>query len=161
MRRPILAAAGLAAVTAGVALVSLAGPPATAPAARPISLTEVRERGIAGRLGPALGTVIKVEGAVVVDDSRAKSDEEEPFFLRVELVNGRPLETPQLYAAGAMPLARDVPGLKIGDRFRCAGYETGDFRGAADGEFDYVESYATQPFHFEPRFQVLKALGPK
>ena len=154
MRRPPLATLCLAA---------LAAAPATRPITRlaePVTLEEVRERGLAGRLGPRLGTVLTVAGVVVENRSRAKADEGEPFFLRIDAVDGRPLATPVLYAASAMDVARDAPGLKVGDRFRCAGFETGDFRGAADGEFRYVESYADQSFHFAPRFAVLKVLPP-
>ena len=68
---------------------------------------------------------------------------------------------PRLSGRPPCDRARDVPGLKVGDRSRCAGYGTGDFRGSADGESEYVEPCATQPFHFEPRFHMLNALGPK
>jgi hypothetical protein len=56
-----------------------------------------------------------------------------------------------------MQLIRAVPALKVGDTFKCIGYERGDFRGSPAGEFKYVEPYATQGFHFQVEFVVLKA----
>jgi hypothetical protein len=123
----------------------------------PIPLREVRERGVAGRLGPRLGTIVEVTGTVVENESNAKADVSEPFFLRIEQVNGKPLQTPQLFSSSAMQLIRNIPSLQVGDQFTCVGYERGEFRGSPDGEFEYAQPYATQGFFFWIEFVVLKA----
>jgi hypothetical protein len=104
-----------------------------------------------------MGTILQVTGVVVENKSNAKADESEPFFLRVDTVDGRKLDAPQLFSPSAMQLVRDVPSLKVGDAFKCVGYERGGFRGSPDGEFKYVQPYATQGFFFHIEFVVLKA----
>jgi hypothetical protein len=100
---------------------------------------------------------LEITGVVVENNSDAKADVSEPFFLRVDTVNGRELEVPQLFSSSNLQLVRKVPALKVGDRFKCAGYERGSFVGSPDGAFKYVEPYATQGFFFELEFVVLKA----
>lgn len=144
------------AVIAGACLLSRGdGPPASQPS--PIPLSELWERGVAGRLGPRMGTIVEVTGVVVENKSNAKADVSEPFFLRVDSVEGRKLDKPQLFSSSAMQLIRGVPALKVGDSFRCIGYERGGFRGSPDGEFKHVEAHATQGFFFNVEFVVLKA----
>lgn len=126
----------------------------------PVPLKEIQERGVEGRLGPRLGTIVEVSGKVVPNTSRAKVDVGEPFFLRIEQVDGHTLEKPLPYAPSAMPLHREISGLKVGDSFRCVGYESGRFEGLADGESKYVEVRAGQPFHLAPQFEVLKVISP-
>jgi hypothetical protein len=103
-----------------------------------------------------MGTIVDVAGVVVENKSNAKADLSEPFFLRIDTVDGRKLDAPQLYSSSAMQLVRDVPALKVGDSFKCVGYETGGFRGSPEGEFKYVKPYATQGFFFHVEFVVLK-----
>lgn len=95
----------------------------------PVPLKEIQERGIEGRLGPRLGTIVEVSGKIVPNASRAKADVGEPFFLRIEEVDGRGLAKPCEYSATDMPLHREISGLKVGDSFRCVGYESGRFEG--------------------------------
>lgn len=83
----------------------------------------------------------------------------EPFFLRIDEVDGSKLATPCEYASTAMPLRREVPGLKVGGRFRCIGYESGRFQGLANDPSKYLEKSeisAGQPFHLALQFEVLK-----
>ena len=131
------------------------GVPSTEPS-NPIPLSELHERGVAGRLGPRMGTIVEVTGTVVENESKMKADVSEPFFLRVEEVNGQTLQTPELFSSSAMKLIRRVPSLKIGDHFKCVGYERGEFKGSPDGEFEYVLPYTTQGFFFDVDFVVLK-----
>lgn len=147
-------AIGLLASVAGIAK----DPPAAQPE-RPVPLKEIRERGIEGTLGPRLGTVVEVSGQVVANDSRGKADASEPFFLRIDEVDGVKLEAPRSFSSTAMPLIRKRPDLKVGDAFRCVGYETGGFRGLADGEDRFVGPRAGQAFHFAVRFDVLKLVS--
>jgi len=55
-------------------------------------------------------------------------------------------------------LVREVPELKVGDQFRCVGYESGGFEGIPGDAFNYIEPVATQGFHFAVNFVVVKAL---
>jgi hypothetical protein len=128
-------------------------------AASPIPLKDLHARGLAGRLGPPLGTIVEVSGEVVPNPSKGKADVSEPFFLRVDAVDGRKLQHPQSYPSRYLRLNREVPRLKVGDRFQCVGYESGGYIGIVDGEFDYVPAYAAQGFHFAVEFVVLKTGG--
>ena len=105
----------------------------------PLLLKEIQERGIEGRFSPRLGTIVEVS-VQSCPIRRAKSDRG-PFFLRIDEVDGRKLEKPWKYLPADMPLDREVRGLKVGDEFRCIGYESGRFRGSPSAE------RAGQPFH--------------
>ena len=98
---------------------------------------------------------MEVSGDIVPNTSRAKADGGEPFFLRINEVDGRKLETPQLFSSAAMPLIHKVRGLKVGGSFRCIGYESGAFQGSPGDVLKYVETYATQGFHFAVHFVVV------
>ncbi len=152
---------GIGLLTAFAAVYAFAEPSTSKEKKPPILLAELHERGVEGRLGVSFGTIVEVSGVVVENRSRMKADSGEPFFLRVDEVNARKLKTPQLYASTAMPLIREDPALKVGEEFHCIGYERGSFRGSPDGEFDSIESYATQGFHFAVDFVVLQARTPK
>jgi hypothetical protein len=120
-----------------------------------LPLKEVRERGIEGTLGWPLGTVVEVSGKVVANTSRAKADAGEPFFLRIDEVDGHKLATPTLFSSTDMPLIAEAPELKIGDRFRCVGYESGSLQGTPGAVFKHVEPFATERFHFAVHFVVV------
>ena len=134
--------------------VAAAKRPTTAPVA-PLTLSEVDSSGIAGRLGCRLGTVVTLAGQIVANSSRAKADVDEVFFLKVERVDGKSLHSPALFTSRDLPLVRGIPALKVGDKFQCAGYETGEYTGSPPGEFKYVPAYATTGFGFGTRFVVL------
>jgi hypothetical protein len=129
--------------------------PASQPV-RPIAISELRARGIEGRLGSPLGTILEVSGIVVANTSRAKADISEPFFLRIEEVNGKKLDPPEELPSRNLPLAHLAPELKVGDRFHCVGYETGGFEGTPPGVFDYVTPYPATGFGFALRFVPIK-----
>lgn len=128
-----------------------------APATRPVSLEEIRERGVAGRLGRPLGTIIRVSGGVVENASEAKADAGQPFLIRIDSVDGMLLPLPVIFPAADVLRSQEQATLKVGDRFTATGYERGGFRGSPAGEFDYVQPYATYGFHFHTEFVVLKA----
>ena len=164
MRSQSLTIAGSFLAIAAVCVLSRGqGAPASQPGsqpsstpASPIPLSELRDRGIAGRLGPKLGTMCQVTGVVVQNKSNAKADVSEPFFLQINTIDGKKLEIPRLFSSSTMQLKRRVAGLKVGDTFDCIGYETGSYTGAPDGLFDHVESFATQGYFFEVNFVVVK-----
>jgi len=139
-----------------LAAASIGGPHPTAPGEAPLTLREIQARGIEGRLGLKLGTVLQVAGEVVPNTSRKKAEAGDPFFLRITTVNGTPLKQPVEYRFLSHPLA-NVPQPKIGDTFRFAGYETGAYTGSPDHEFDYIPAYQTTGFAFNTEFLILKA----
>lgn len=104
---------------------------ATQPKA-PITLDEVYARGIQGPLGFRLGTVLSVSGRIIANSSLAKADVSEPFFVRVESVNGKRLDSPVDYPARDFQLVDQVKPLKIGDEFSCTGFETGRYNDFVD-----------------------------
>lgn len=122
----------------------------------PITFKELDDRGIEGTLGHPLGTVMEVSGRVVANTSRAKGDVDEPFFLRIEEVDGHKLYQPRLFSCTAMPLVRSAPDLKVGDTFRCIGYESGGFQGTPGDVFKHVPVAATKGFGFAVNFAVVK-----
>ena len=74
----------------GVGLFATLGGASATPPAAPIPLQEIQTRGIEGRLGFRLGTVISVAGHIVPNASRAKADVDEPFF--AQALTGMPLD---------------------------------------------------------------------
>lgn len=135
-----------------------AEPRKSASKSTPIHLAELHERGLEGRLGFPLGTIVEVSGVVVENNSKSKTHAAEPFFLQIEKVKNQTLQRPQTFSLTETPIVRKYGKMKIGDRFNCIGYESGAFVGSPDGEFDYVPAYSTQPFHFASEFIVLKVL---
>jgi hypothetical protein len=123
-----------------------------------IWLYDLCERGVQGSLDVPLGKVVEVSGVVIENKPpTAKADEGQPFFLRIDQVDGKPLATPQRFSSTAMPLIRDMPALKIGDTFHCIGYETGSFEGIPTDVFKYQPPMATTGYGFSTRFVIVKA----
>jgi hypothetical protein len=139
-----------------IALLTIVRADAADQPAAPIPLQEIRERGIEGRLGVRLGTIVRISGTVVANRSRNKRDMGEPYFLKIDAIDGRDLEEPVLYAYRKHGFAELEPP-KIGDKFRYVAYEDGAFRGAVDGEEKYILPYADVGFGFETEIQVLAA----
>lgn len=100
----------------------------------PITLEELSDRGVGGRLGIRLGTIVEIAGRVVANESHTKADEGEPFLLSVDQVAGLPIHEPALFRPAEIPLADKITPLKIGNAFRCKGYETGQFDGIVVGD---------------------------
>jgi hypothetical protein len=127
----------------------------TATTPGPIPLAEISNRGVQGMLGRPLGTIVNVSGEVVANDSRAKEDADQPFFLRIDQVDGKKLAKPVRYPFRLANQWVKMPVPKIGQRFEYAGYETGAFQGSPDGEFKYVPAYTSVGFSFVSEFRVL------
>lgn len=139
---------------AGVAMAVAAGDdkqPAT-----PIPLAEIHERGVEGRLGVRLGTIVTVSGEVVPNTSGTKVFADVPFFLSILSVDSRELKEPVLYPFEAR-LGAKVELPQIEDLFTYVAYEAGRFDGSPDGEFEYVLPYASVGFSFETKLVVLAA----
>jgi hypothetical protein len=120
----------------------------------PIPLQEVLDRGVEGKLGLRLGTVVQVSGEVVANTSTAKADAGVPFFLKITTVNGKSLRVPVLYA-----FAKQNPSMtlapQIGDKFSYIGFETGKFQGSPDKESEFVPEYSRTEYGFVTSFVVV------
>jgi hypothetical protein len=136
----------------GLALfISFAATPATHPTSQPVSLDEVRERGVIGQLGVPLGTMVEVTGTVVPNNSRRKADGGEPFFLQIYAVDGKPLTKPVEYAFRER-LPGYVTSPKVGESFDLRGYETGGYDGVP---LHYSAPWQDTGFYFTTKFLVL------
>jgi hypothetical protein len=145
----------------GVTASALWAQPHAKKSSEPISLEEIRERGISGELGPRLGAIVEVAGEFVANTQRTKATSAEKFMLSITSVKGHRLNAPVQYPLSKSPFIKPefklrVPP-KIGDKFRFIGYETGSFTGSPEGEFDYVEPYATTDYFFDTSFEVIGA----
>ena len=119
------------------------GPPADAPAG-PIPLADVQARGIAGQLGVPLGKIVRIAGVVVDGGTLPDKASQSRTFVRVDVVDGRRLDTPVLVELSIDNRANDPVRKPSHDQpVRLVGWETGGYTGAVEGEFDHVPSYAS------------------
>lgn len=146
-----------------VALVALAatrgaqgaGKSGGAGGAAPISLQELRARGVAGPLGPRLGTIVEITGVAVANTSRAKAEADLPFRLRVDTLDGKPLKESVIYPFVRADTELTLAAPAVGDTFHYIGYETGGFTGSPEDEHHYVAPRTTTGYAFETWFVVL------
>ena len=143
--RPAVAAAALATALAGLGCQSNTAPDAA------VSLAELENRGVMGRFGEPLGTVVLAQGRVA-----AEAGTSGPLFLQVERINDRPLEEPILYPFD-FESSEDFPSYEVGDAFALFGYETGRYTGEPAASWDRVETFATTGYGFETSFRPLAA----
>jgi hypothetical protein len=137
----------------GAALVgSLGGGPATQPAAIPVPLGDVRDKGVMGELGVPLGTMVTVSGKAVPNNSRSKANEGEPLFLQITSVDGKALSKPVEYPFRKARDFIDAASPKIGDSFEFRGYETGGYSGVP---LNYGAPWQDTSFYFSTEFLVL------
>lgn len=120
-----------------------------------VTVAQINNKGVTGTLGVKLGTIVTVEGQVVENDSKAKEDSGEPYFLEISRVNGHALKSPVRYAFRTANQWVKIKEPAVGNKFKYAGYETGGFSGSPDGEFKYVPAYATTGYYFKTEFLVL------
>lgn len=129
--------------------------PALAAAQGGISVAKVNNDGVIGYLGARLGTIVTVEGSIVKNESNSKADSDEPYFLAIRKVDGKPLKSAVRYPVRAAYSFIDLKKPKIGDAVKYIGYETGSFAGSPSGEFKYIPAYTATDYHFETSFQIL------
>jgi len=152
MRNWTLAAAAILAVSVAWG----ADPPATQPEP-PVPLQDMLQRGIAGRLGARLGTIIEVEGQVVANTPPSKADDGIPYLLSITSVDGHALPEAVWYAFirdNQWVKAKDP---KIGDKFHYVGYESGAFIGSPPAESAYMPLVQTMGWGFQTKFYVVAA----
>ena len=139
---------------------SPAEPKSSAPEPRPITLGELNSRGVVGMLGVPLGKIVEVTGVVVENRLKSmKSYVSEPYFIRIESVDRKRLDRPVEFPARDVSpfIAKEVVDRRVGDRYRCFGYETGGFEGPPSRLFDFVPAFATTPsYQFRTQFVEVK-----
>jgi hypothetical protein len=128
--------------------------PAVAPAP-PISLDDIRQRGIQGRLGHRLGTIITIQGEVVNPTDPPSKLDLGQTLLEVRAVNGILLVKPTIIYFTPFRFS-EVQKPSVGTKFEYIGYETGGYSGIVDGEFDYIPAYASTGYSFTTSFLILR-----
>ena len=109
---------------------------------------------VIGKLGMPLGKVVTIE-ADVIDGDRANGKALEGVaLLMVRSVNGKLVR--ELYTL-RFSWFDTVPTAPLSGRVRLVGYETGQFIGVPAEAFAYIPPVASQGFHFESAFVILKA----
>ncbi len=129
-------------------------------ASGPVPLQVIHDRGIRGQLGVRLGTLVEVEGEVIPNQQKVKDLAHIDSYLKISKVDGHLLEEPVQFVFQTANQWAEVSEPPVGERFHFVGYESGFYRGAVEGEFEYVQPYATYGFGFESCFFVL-AENPK
>jgi hypothetical protein len=110
---------------------------------------------VIGKLGLPLGKVVTIE-ANMIDGGRLSGKALEGVtLLEVRSVNGQSVREPCFLRFSWFDT---VPPAPLTGRVRLVGYETGVFTGVPAEAFDYIAPVASQGFHFESAFVVLKAV---
>jgi hypothetical protein len=113
---------------------AVAAPPATGPTGLPVTLADVRARGMTGDLGVAMGKVVPVRGTIVDGRTLRFKDAEGRTYADVDQVDGRAL-TPAVrieirpHRFANPPFAPPAAGTVV----NIAGYETGEYTGIVAG----------------------------
>jgi len=137
-----------------ILIAALVGAASMARADGPITVTELRARGVLGELGEPLGKIVVVTAVVVDGNSLRTKEASGALYLRITRVGERTLASPALLSVA------DRSQLKPGQTLRCAGYETGGFSGIVPHEFEYIEAYAAYGYTFKTHWVVLKVVEP-
>lgn len=140
---------------AGIGLVAYAAGGLADQREPPISFEELASRGVQGRLGLPLGTIVEISGTNIANTLKDKSSSSWPYLLRIETINGNVLREPVLFFPVDLDRSKQAASPRIGDRFRWIAYETGQYSGVPDKLFNYVPAYADKGFGFETRLSVV------
>lgn len=148
----------------------LSGAPVTNSDQGPILIDEINSRGVLGRLGHPLGTVLTVEGVVFCGDAVPNKNHEGRIWLDVQTVDGQSLDETERFQFDLKEFAPhgididddDLPPIMTeshGDGFKCLVFETGGFTGGPrDGIID-VPIQAGRFWRFESQLVVIRDLG--
>ena len=149
---PRISAVLLLAVAATFTVVA-AQSPRNAPPADPLTIDEINQRGVMGRLGHPLGTIVRVTGRTVDGDQLRLKEFSGKTVLQIERVDGKLLSSPMLFPFQAFLDMIDDPA--AGRRFEYIGYETGAFTGRPQGTFDHVPPIPSTAWRFSTSFEIL------
>ena len=107
------------------------------------SLSEVNLKGVTGKLGHRLGSVVTIEGIAEALEQRSKSEADHLIRLKVTKINQKKLNTPIYFPA--RPTQENLKKLKAGDSFKFLVYETGEFTGTPSAAFNALATAAAGP----------------
>jgi hypothetical protein len=121
-----------------------------------VKIDDLNSRGaVIGLLAVPLGKVVTIE-AEIVDGTKLRAKALDGVaLLQVTAVNGQKLTEFRVIRFNWFATA-DAKKLK--GQVKLVGYETGCFAGVPGEAFLHIEPVATEGFHFESSFVVLKAL---
>jgi hypothetical protein len=121
-----------------------------------VKIDDLNVRGaVIGLLAVPLGKVVTIDGEVVDGATLRMKAFDGVLLLQVSTVDGQKLPEPCAIRFGWFATA-DAKKLK--GRVKLVGYETGQFTGVPGDAFQHIAPVASQKFHFESSFVVLKAL---
>lgn len=112
-------------------------------------------RRVVGKLAHPLGTVVTVEGEVIDGTKLRMKSLEGVTLLQISAVNSQKLPEPCAFRFDWFATA-DAKKLK--GRVKLVGFETGRFVGLPADAFSHIDPVASEAFHFESSFVVLKSL---
>ncbi len=123
-----------------------------------LTVDEIQSGTVIGRLGIELGHVCTIEGTIVAETSKAKSNEGKQL-LRIHAIDGKPLVKPVSFASDWTGHERFRklklrPDELMGRTVKWAVYETGEFSGLPTGDI-YNPRLAWHGFGFSSRLVVV------
>lgn len=121
----------------------------------PITILEIVERGVQGHLGTKLGDVVEISGVVIENKSRAKAYVSEPYFFMITSTNKNKLKRPVTFSNSDFHVTfKEKRKRRIGEKFRCVGYESGEFRGTPPEAMKklYDMPFTSLGYHFNSKF---------
>jgi hypothetical protein len=110
---------------------------------------------VIGKLGMPLGKIVTIEADMVDGGQLSDKALEGVTLLKVRSVDGQSVREPIFLRFSWF---ETVPPAPLSGRVRLVGYETGAFTGVPAEAFAYIPPVASQSFHFESAFIVLKAM---
>ncbi|MEI8245720.1 MAG: hypothetical protein WCI51_07815 [Lentisphaerota bacterium] len=120
-----------------------------------ISYKELNNIKIIGQLGIELGSIVNVEGTVLLPAELDKKADEGKYILRICSVNGEILS--EKIAIELLYAYSGVDRSNKGEKVKYIGFESGSFDGMPDGYLKYLH-VASQRFNFCTYFIALKKI---
>jgi hypothetical protein len=110
---------------------------------------------VVGKLTVPLGRVVSVEGEIIEGTQPRTKSLDGVLLLQVRSVNGQKLKVPCVLVARWFTTADSK---KLKGRVKLVGYESGEFTGVPVDAFSHILPIASEDFHFESFFVVLKSI---
>ena len=149
------------AIIAALAIVALVGRSIAASEKNPVEPNAVKVEDlnapgrVVGKLTVPLGKVVSIEGEIIDGTQPRAKSLDGVLLLQVRSVNGQKLMEPCVLVARWFPTA---DSRKLIGRVKLVGYESGEFTGVPVDAFSHILPVASEDFHFESFFVVLKSI---
>jgi len=126
-----------------------------------ITVAEIHQAEVIGRLGVPLGQVVTIEGIVADEDYIRTKANSGHRLLRVLKLDGRRLKEEVVFRFPKLsPLDEErVKEPKVGARFAYICYENGGFSGIPGAAFKHIGTVQTAPYGFSTWLEILKDNG--